>query len=93
MRVGVQNWSNIRHCEKEGNDVNQFCADYQDIYIESSEYHPQFSRATLENNVALLRLEKNIDFSQGNARSICLPIGSAATLTKNRVMYYYLFKK
>lgn len=87
MRVGVKYRLNIRDCTKEETDVN-LCLDSQDIYIENSEYHPQFSRDTLKNDVALLRLEKNIDFTQGNAVPICLPLESAAAMPERTVTYY-----
>ena len=84
VRVGVHNLRIESACVKDVNGT-EICPNYQDIFVESSHYHPQFSKDSKQNDIALLRLEKEIDFKFENVDTICLPIGSAKNLQHKKV--------
>ena len=86
VRVGDHDISKERDCDKDIDNLELYCAEkYQEFGIEIIHYHPEYSRPNFENDIALLRLDKNIDFKPLNSRPICLPIGSAAILSQNKV--------
>jgi hypothetical protein len=85
VRVGEHNITSERDCDKHGT-FEEICAEkYQDIGIEKVDAHPNYSMTKLHNDIALIRLKSNIDFSPQNAKPICLPIGSAARITSKKV--------
>lgn len=45
---------------------------YTERFIDKIVVHPQFNRITLENDIALLRMDKPVSF-QSNINAICLP--------------------
>ncbi|XP_050590762.1 uncharacterized protein LOC126922324 [Bombus affinis] len=87
VRLGEHNLNTERDCDKDEDGIEIVCAErYQDIGIESTHFHPQYSRAKLQNDIGLLRLDQDADFRPQNVRPICMPIGSAATLTRKKVI-------
>lgn len=66
---------------------DQVCAEkYQDFGIEDVLYHQEYSPTKLNNDIALVRVNRVIDFRPENAKPICLPIGPAARITTKKVM-------
>lgn len=86
VRLGEHNLNTERDCDKDEDGIEIVCAErYQDIGIESTHFHPRYTRARLQNDIGLLRLDQDADFRPQNVRPICMPIGSAATLTRKKV--------
>ncbi|KYN38802.1 Serine protease easter [Trachymyrmex septentrionalis] len=52
---------------------------YQDFGVESVEFHPEYTRTKLQNDIALIRLNSTVDFRPHNVKPICLPFGTATT--------------
>lgn len=68
------------------NGLEIVCAEkYQDFGIESTHHHSQYSRTKLQNDVALIRLNNDIDFRPANAKPICLPLSPATKITTKKV--------
>lgn len=87
VRLGEHNLNTERDCDKDEDGIEIVCAErYQDIGIESTHFHPRYTRARLQNDIGLLRLNQDADFRPQNVRPICMPIGSAATLTRKKVI-------
>ena len=94
MRVGDHDINKERDCDVDKNGLEIVCAEkYQDFGIESTHHHPRYSRADLQNDVALIRLDKDIDFRPINARPICLPISPATSITTKKVTNYLIQEK
>ncbi|XP_076666294.1 CLIP domain-containing serine protease HP8 [Andrena cerasifolii] len=86
VRIGDHDLSKERDCNIDKDGVEIACAErYQDIGIESIHFHPGFSDSEMQGDIALIRLNADADFRPNNVRPICLPIGSAATMTRNKV--------
>lgn len=85
-RVGDHDISKERDCDRGEEEFEDVCAErYQDFGIESIHFHPQYTREKLQNDVALLRLNGDVDFRPESVRPICLPIGSGANLIQKKV--------
>lgn len=86
VRLGEHDISTERDCDKDADGLEVVCAErYQDFGIESIHFHPEYTRAKLQNDIALLRLSGNVDFRPQNVRPICLPLGSALTISQKKV--------
>lgn len=86
VRLGDHNLATERDCDKEADGLEVVCAErYQDFGIESTHFHPEYSRAKLHNDIALLRLNGDADFRPQNVRPVCMPIGSAVNMSKKKV--------
>ena len=48
-------------------------------------FHPNYSNVTHHNDIALIRLSRDIDFKPPNAKPICLPIGGFSKITSKKV--------
>lgn len=87
VRLGDHDVSTERDCDKEADDLEVVCAEkYQDFGIESVHFHSNYTRAKLQNDIALIRLNRDANLRPQSVRPICMPIGSAATLTKTKVV-------
>lgn len=86
MRVGEHDITTDIDCQ--GQDRDRTCNEkHQDFGIEQVTYHPEYSRTKLHNDVAVIRLNRDIDFRPDNAQAICMPVGSAATINSQRVHF------
>ncbi|XP_076392709.1 uncharacterized protein LOC100882895 [Megachile rotundata] len=87
VRLGEHDFSTERDCDKEADGVEVVCAEkYQDFGIESVHSHSRYLRDKLQNDIALIRLDRDADLRPESVRPICMPIGTAATLTKTKVV-------
>lgn len=69
MVLGEHNTRTAEDCDSDG-----FCAPpVQVISAESVISHPQYNRRTFVNDIGLIRLRSNIDFSSESVRPVCLP--------------------
>lgn len=85
VRLGEHNLSTDPDCDKDADGMVVVCAErYQDFGIESTHFHPNYSRLEFRNDIALLRLNGNANLIQ-NVRPVCLPIGSASILNQKKV--------
>ena len=83
VRIGEHDLSRERDCKigEEGEEIA--CAErYQDFSLESVHFHPGYSSTKLQDDIALIRLNADVDFRPNNARPICLPTGSATMIGK-----------
>lgn len=88
VRVGEHDITKERDCDFEGT-ADEVCAEkYQDFGVERVHFHPEYSGTKLINDVALIRVNRKIDFRPANARPVCLPIGSAAKIMSKKVCTY-----
>lgn len=86
VRLGEHDLSTERDCDKDADGFEVVCAErYQDFDIENVHFHPEFSSLKLQNDIALLRLNRDADFRPQNVRPICMPIGSAAKLSQKKL--------
>lgn len=97
VRLGEHDLSTERDCDRDADGLEVVCAErYQDFDIENIHFHPGFSPLKLQNDIALLRLNRDADFGPQNVRPICMPIGSAANLIQKKVntvvKYEHFFK-
>ncbi|XP_029171797.1 melanization protease 1-like isoform X2 [Nylanderia fulva] len=87
VRVGDHDISKDRDCDYDENGLELRCAErFQDFGVDSVYYHPQYTRAKLQNDIALIKLNSSIDFRPENVRPICLPFGTAATLNSKKAI-------
>ena len=87
-RIGDHDISKERDCDLEQDGIESVCAQrYQDFGLESIHYYPQYSNTKLQNDVGLLRLDRDIDFRPANAKPICLPLGPVTTITQKEVIF------
>ncbi|XP_033228690.1 serine protease 7-like isoform X2 [Belonocnema kinseyi] len=87
VRVGDHDTSKELDCDKDKDGNNIVCAEkYQEFGIETSIYHPQYSRQNLHDDIALLRLDGDINLQPPSVKPICFPIGPAAILTRKKVV-------
>ncbi|XP_045470318.1 phenoloxidase-activating factor 3-like [Harmonia axyridis] len=71
VRLGEYNLTSQRDCVNFGN--RRVCADqHTDVYVERVAVHPEYSRQTLKNDIALIRLRHSVRESD-YIRAICLP--------------------
>lgn len=83
MRIGEHDISTERDCDKDENGTEVVCAErYQNYGIESTYVHPGYTRTKLQNDIALIRLDGDVDFRPRNVKPICLPITSSVTLPR-----------
>lgn len=88
VRLGDHDISKERDCDKDDDGLEVVCAErYQDFGVESSYYHPNYSKTALHDDIALIRLDKDADLRPASVRPICLPIGIAATITQKKVNF------
>jgi len=86
VRVGDHDISKERDCDVDKTGFEVLCAErYQDFGVESIDYHPQYTRSKLQNDIALIRVNSDIDFRPKNVKPICLPVDAAAGLSSKRV--------
>lgn len=65
---------------------------FQSFGVESISVHNDFLMETLQNDIALLRLNTDIEFNLPNVKPICLPIGTAGRLLEQQVFLFFPFK-
>ncbi|XP_047512070.1 serine protease easter-like isoform X4 [Pieris napi] len=74
VRVGDLDLSSDTDCEFEPG-LSVVCENYiQDMRVELAIPHSEFRRRPPTNDIALLRIEGEIDFNHPNVKPICLPI-------------------
>ena len=87
VRVGEHNLSTERDCDKDKYNHELVCAEnYQEFGIEKIHYHPEYSKKNAINDIALIKLDKDINFGVRNIKPICLPIDAAATISGKKVL-------
>ncbi|XP_026489627.1 CLIP domain-containing serine protease HP8 [Vanessa tameamea] len=75
VRVGEFDINSKEDCQGEYPKI--YCERHiQDISIEESIPHQGYERSPVDNDIALLRLKKPIDFAHKNVAPICLPVKS-----------------
>lgn len=80
VRLGEWNVTSDEDCEEPGHQ----CADpFIDLKIEKKIPHPMYSMRTGENDIGLLRLERNFEFS-AYIMPICLPFNGGYTRISNK---------
>ncbi|KOC63286.1 Serine protease easter [Habropoda laboriosa] len=85
VRLGEHDLSTERDCDKDADGLEVVCAErYQDFGIESVHYHPEYSNVKLINDIGLIRLNADADLTPQSVRPICLPIGTAANITRKK---------
>lgn len=86
MRVGEHNLDTERDCDLDENGMEIICGEhYQDLNIERIHYHNEYGPKHLRNDIAVIRVDRDIDFRPINVKPICLPIGQATNLRTKRV--------
>ncbi|XP_012285285.1 melanization protease 1-like [Orussus abietinus] len=82
VRVGEHDLSTEVDCDRDEKGFTDVCAEkYQDFGIESVHFHFNYSRVRLHEDVALIRVNRDIDFRPLNVRPICMPVGEAKTMS------------
>ncbi|XP_053597411.1 CLIP domain-containing serine protease B4 [Microplitis demolitor] len=86
VRVGDHDLNTERDCDRDEDGLEIVCADqYQDFLIETVHFYPDYVPSKLQNDVGLIRLNSDIDFTPINVKPICLPIGTAQRLGQKTV--------
>ena len=86
VRVGDHDLSKERDCDTNNKGLEVVCAErYQDFGVESVQFHPEYTRTKLQNDIALIRLNSTVDFRPRNVKPVCLPFGTATALNHNKV--------
>ncbi|CAG9860336.1 unnamed protein product [Phyllotreta striolata] len=78
VRVGEYNISSETDCTSIGNLIFKCNLPVQDVAIEQSIVHPQYSSSSYENDIALIRVQK-MNIHLEHIRPICLPLGTFKT--------------
>lgn len=87
VRLGDHDVTTERDCDRDEDGIEIACAEkYQDFEIESSHYHPEYSKTTFRNDIALIRLKGDVNLRPRNVRPICLPIGPPVPLPQKVVV-------
>ncbi|KAK2583732.1 hypothetical protein KPH14_009650 [Odynerus spinipes] len=87
VRVGDHDISTERDCDKDEYGLEVSCAEkYQDFGIDSVHFHPEYSKTKLQNDIALIRLNGDVDLTPRNVKPICLPTGPSEPLPKKVVV-------
>ncbi|XP_014477561.1 PREDICTED: uncharacterized protein LOC106745987 [Dinoponera quadriceps] len=85
VRVGDHDISKERDCDRDINGLEIVCSEkYQDFGIESVHSHSEYNRTKLQNDIALIRLNRTVDFRPYSVRPICLPFGTATALAQKK---------
>ncbi|KAJ8673963.1 hypothetical protein QAD02_005225 [Eretmocerus hayati] len=86
IRVGEHDLTTDIDCDDKGTE-DEICAErYQDFGIERVQSHSEYSSKKLHNDIALIRVDQNIDFRPINVKPICLPIGPASKITSKKLV-------
>ncbi|KAF2898239.1 hypothetical protein ILUMI_07941 [Ignelater luminosus] len=84
VRLGEWKISTVEDCDEE---FPSNCADpVIDLNIEEKIVHPQYKLGEGKNDIALLRLERNIEYTN-SIRPICLPVGESPDPRSRSEMY------
>ncbi|KYQ50308.1 Serine protease easter [Trachymyrmex zeteki] len=87
VRVGDHDISKERDCDTDSQGREIVCAErYQDFGVESFQFHPEYTRTKLQNDIALIRLNGTVDFRPLNVKPVCLPFGTAIALNHKRAV-------
>lgn len=87
VRIGEHDLSTERDCDKDELGLEVACAErFQDYGLESVHFHPDYTPRLAQNDIALLRLNRDADFRRNNVRPICLPVGFNSTLPRKKVV-------
>lgn len=85
VRIGEHDISREIDCD--GMGEGKICADkYEDFLIESFLIHSEYDKMKRKNDIALIRLNGEADFTRSNVKPICLPIGDAALQELKKVI-------
>ncbi|KAL7291856.1 hypothetical protein TKK_0014419 [Trichogramma kaykai] len=86
IRVGEHDLGSERDCDYAGTP-NEVCAEkYQDFGIERIIAHQKYNPVSLQNDIALIRLSRDIDFRPDNAKPICMPVAPANKINSNKLL-------
>lgn len=86
VRIGEHDINKERDCDLDENGAEIVCAErYQDFLAESVITHPEYTSTALQNDIALIRMNGDADLRPSSVRPICLPIGTASTLSHTKV--------
>ncbi|XP_015513327.1 serine protease easter [Neodiprion lecontei] len=87
VRLGEHDLSKERDCETDVNGLDINCAqDYQDFSAVGVAVHPDYSRVQQNDDIALILLDEEADFSAANVRPICLPVVPTMTLHSKMIV-------
>ncbi|XP_015509702.1 melanization protease 1 isoform X2 [Neodiprion lecontei] len=86
VRIGEHDLSKERDCNYEEGVEIACAARYQDFLVEKSYAHSGYNREKLHNDIALIRINGDADFQPDSVRPICLPIGNAATIQRQKLI-------
>lgn len=88
VRLGEHDLSKVQDCEIE-EDEEPVCAEpYQEFPIEDIRVHANYSINGYKNDIALIRLNRDVNLSVRNVMPICMPKGPAANISGNEVHYF-----
>lgn len=91
VRVGDHDTTKEIDCDIDKNGNILVCADkYQEFGIEKRIFHPRYSRTKLTDDIALLRVDRDINLQLPNVKPICLPVGSAVNIPPKKVFFHFL---
>lgn len=85
MRLGEHNLNTDPDCEVSYYTGTMCVEKYQEYEIEKILPHPEYSSVHSGNDIALLKLKQDVDFTPSNIKPICLPIGRASNLRQEMV--------
>ncbi|XP_023303877.2 serine protease grass-like [Lucilia cuprina] len=80
VRLGEHDLKSEHDCEhyKKPHVVSYCAPPYEDVDIETIILHPEYNANTLENDIALIRLVRSVEF-QSHIKPVCLPIDAGTT--------------
>lgn len=77
VRLGEHDLDKERDCDYE-KGIEVVCADkYQEFSVESFQAHSQYHALKHTNDIALIRLNRDVDLTKNNVKPICLPTTSS----------------
>ena len=90
VRLGEHDLSTEKDCEDK-NTPDEICAEkIQEYRFEELIPHKEYNRpGRFANDIALIRLDRDIDFRPDNVKPICLPVGSAAKIRSSKVYIFF----
>ncbi|XP_076234951.1 ovochymase [Calliopsis andreniformis] len=86
VRIGEHDLNSERDCNRDENGVELACTEgYQDFGIENVLPHEEYSQETVRNDIALIRLDRDMNFRPKNIKPICLPVEPAYRMFGKKV--------
>ncbi|XP_046743771.1 CLIP domain-containing serine protease 2-like [Diprion similis] len=87
VRLGEHDLSREKDCETDVNGLDINCAeDHQDFSVMGVAVHPDYSTEQQQDDIALILLDGEADFSAANVRPICLPVIPTLALNSKMIV-------